>query len=200
MTRTLPQDVYPESLNRLPMVKREELDDQGKRAFDALFSPKARTIAGLQGPGGIWLHSSKMAEVQREFNRLLRQENGFGHRLTELAILVAARETNHQFEWTVHEPVALEEGLEPNILDIVKHRKPTDGLAQVEKLIIDFGRQLLRENKVDPQLYAAAEKALGRTGIVNLVGLMSLYVMTGILLNAFDQQLKPGLEPLLPMP
>ncbi len=200
MTRTLPQDVYPESLNRLPMIKREELDEQGKRAFDALFSPKARSVAGLQGPGGIWLHSSKMAEVQREFTRLLRQENGFGHRLTELAILVAARETNHQFEWTVHEPVALAEGLEPNILDIVKYRKPTDGLPQVEKLIIDFGRQLLRENKVHPQLYAATEKTLGRTGIVNLVGLMANYVATGIMLNAFDQHLKPGLKPLLPMP
>jgi len=200
MTRTLPQDVYPESLNRLPMIKREELDEQGKRAFDALFNPKARSVAGLQGPGGIWLHSSKMAEVQREFTRLIRQENGFGHRLTELAILVAARETNHQFEWTVHEPVALAEGLEPNILDIVKYRKPTDGLPQVEKLIIDFGRQLLRENKVHPQLYAATEKTLGRTGIVNLVGLMANYVATGIMLNAFDQHLKPGLKPLLPMP
>lgn len=198
MSSTLPNDVYPESLNRLPMVRREELDEEGKRAYDALLSPKARSIVGLQGPGGIWLHSSKIAEVQREFNRLLRQENGFGDRVTELAILVAARESNHQFEWTAHEPVALKAGLEQDILDIVKYRKPTGGLPQTERLIIDFGRQLLRENRVDPQLYANTEKVLGRTGIVNLAGLMACYVMTGIMLNAFDQQLQPGLEPLLP--
>ena len=200
MSTTLPEDIYPESLNRLPMIKREDLDEQGKRAFDASTSPKSGSIVGLQGPSGIWLHSPKMAEVQRDFNRLIRYENGFGRRLTELAILVAARETNHQFEWTVHEPVALTEGLEPNILEIVKYRKPTDGLPLMEKLIIDFGRQLLRESKVDRQLYAAAEKAFGRTGIVNLAGLMAEYVMTGIMLNAFDQQLKPGLKPLLPVP
>ncbi|MBI2960713.1 MAG: hypothetical protein HYY28_10390 [Betaproteobacteria bacterium] len=200
MPTTLPQDLYPDSLNRLPMVKREELDEQGKRALDAVLDPRARSVAGLQGPGGIWMHSPKIAEVQREFIRLLRQENGFGDRLTELAILLAARETNHQFEWTVHEPVALKAGLERQIVDVVKYRGPTEGLPKTEKLIIDFGRQLLREKKVDQPLYAETERALGRTGIVNLAGLIGYYAMTGIILNAFDQHLKPGLEPLLPMP
>jgi len=200
MSATLPKDVHPESLNRLPMVRREELDEQGKRAFDEQLNPKYRSIVGLQGPSGIWMHSTKMTSVQRECNRLLRQENGFGARLTELAILVAARETNHQFEWTVHEPEALKSGLEQDIIDIVKYHRPTDGLAQIEKLFIDFGRQLLREKRVDPELYAAAEKTLGRTGIVNLAALIAGYVMTGIMLNAFDQQLLPGLKPLLPLP
>ncbi len=200
MSRALPQHIHPDSLNRLPIAKREELDEYGKRAYDALLDPRAHSVVGVQGPGGIWLHSSKIGEVQRELNRLLRQENGLGDRLTELAILLSARETNHQFEWTVHEPVALKAGLERRIIDVVKYRRPSEGLPKTEELIVDFTRQLLRERKVDQPLYAEMEKLLGRAVMVNLAGLIGHYVMTGIVLNAFDQQLRPGLEPLLPLP
>jgi len=199
MSAQLPKDVHPDSLSRLPLVSREELDAQGKRVYDALLDPKARTIAGLQGPGGIWLHSPKSAQAQQDLNRLVRYENGFGDRITELAILTTARETDQQFEWTVHEPVALKAGLEPEIIDLIKYRKATDGLPDKERVIVDFIRQLLREKKVASALYAAAQQALGRTGLVTLVGLVGVYVMTGIALNAVDQQLRPGTTPLLPL-
>ena len=32
---TLPKDIYPDSGNRLPPVKREELDELGKKLYDA---------------------------------------------------------------------------------------------------------------------------------------------------------------------
>ena len=46
--RTLPSDVYPESLSRVPVVRREETDDDGKRVYDVLMGPQTRTLAGLQ--------------------------------------------------------------------------------------------------------------------------------------------------------
>lgn len=54
--RTLPKDVYPDSRNRLPLAKREDLDEEGKRAYDAAVSNQ-RSLAGLQGPAGIRLSS-----------------------------------------------------------------------------------------------------------------------------------------------
>src|SRR5258708_6831884 len=104
--KTLPKDIHPESRSRLPLPKREALDEQGRRVYDSVLDPKRPTLAGFQGPAGIWLHSPRVAEPIREFNRILRNEVPLEPRLRELAILVTAREFDSQFEWTAHEPVA----------------------------------------------------------------------------------------------
>src|SRR2546429_1854941 len=124
---TLPQDIHPESRSRLPLPKREALDEQGKRVYDSVLDPKRPTLAGFQGPAGIWLHSPRVGEPFREMNRILRNEVPLAPRLQELAILVTAREFDSQFEWTAHEPVALKEGLDHETLDAVKVRRPVPG-------------------------------------------------------------------------
>lgn len=197
---TLPRDVSPDSLSRLPLVEREELCEQGKRLYDAVVGPQSRTLVGLQGPSGIWLHSPTVGAHVRAANQYLRYETDLGRRLTELAILVAARELDSQFEWTAHEPVALKEGLDQGIIDVVKYRTPISGLGETEALIVSFGRELFREKKVGSATFARAVAIFGRQGVVNLAALMATYAMTAVMFNAVDQQLRPGQKPLLPIP
>jgi len=120
---TLASDIDPISRCRLPLVQREDLDEAGRQVFDAT-AANQRSIARLRGPAGIRLHSSRSRELE-----YLRYETELGRRLTELAILVAAREMDQQFEWTLHEQEALKEGLEPQIIDIVRHRRAVEGLG-----------------------------------------------------------------------
>src|SRR5262245_11693771 len=145
---TLPGDVYPDSLSRLPLVEREAMDEQGQKFYDAVTSPQSWTLVGLQGPSGIWLHSPELGERMRAVNQYLRYETALERRLTELAILVTARELDNQFEWAAHEPAALKKGLAPDIIDAVKHRRPVSGLPAREALIVRFGREVFRERKV----------------------------------------------------
>jgi 4-carboxymuconolactone decarboxylase len=121
-------------------------------------------------------------------------------RLTELAILVTARELDNQFEWTAHEPVALKEGLDPKIIDMVKFRRPVTGATEKEAAIIGFGRELFRDRKVRSETYAQMLKAFGQTTVVNITALMANYALTATMLTAFDQQLHEGQKPLLPLP
>ena len=197
---TLPKDIYPESRSRLPLPKREALDEQGKRVYDSVLDPKRPTLAGFQGPAGIWLHSPRVGEPFREMNRILRNEVPLAPRLRELAILVTAREFDSQFEWTAHEPVALKEGLGPGILDAVKFRRVVTGAPEKEAAIIAFGRELLRDRKVRSETYAEMVRVFGQTAVVNLAALMANYAFTAVMLTAFDQQLHEGREPLLPFP
>jgi 4-carboxymuconolactone decarboxylase len=196
----LPPDVYPDSLSRLPLLGRDELDADGKRYYDAVTGPQSRTLVGLQGPSGIWLHSPKLALHLRGANQYLRYETKLGRRLTELAILVTARELDHQFEWTAHEPVALREGLEPEVVDVVKYRRPISGLGDREALIISLGRELLRDRKVRSETFARAVALFGRQGVLDLAALIGDYAMTAIILTTFDQQVHPDRQPLLPVP
>ena len=195
----LPADIYPDALARLPLVKREEMDELGKKMYDRLVSGQARSLVGLQGPYGIWLHSPQLAERVEPLVYYLRYETELGRRLTELAILVSARELDSQFEGTAHEPAALKEGLEPAIIDLVRHRKSAAGLGEKEALIITFGRELFQKRKVSSATFARARKVFGDRGVVELAALMGEYSSVSALINAFDIQLNPDQKPLLPM-
>ena len=195
---TLPKDIHPESRSRLPLPKREALDEQGKRVYDSVLDPKRPTLAGFQGPAGIWLHSPRVGEPFREMNRILRNEVPLAPALRELAILVTAREFDSQFEWTVHEPVALKEGLDPGILDAVKFRRAVPGAPEKEAAIIAFGRELLRDRRVRSETYAEMVRVFGQSAVVNITALMANYAFTAVMLTAFDQQLHEGRKPLLP--
>ncbi|MGH9785535.1 MAG: carboxymuconolactone decarboxylase family protein, partial [Terriglobia bacterium] len=133
-------------------------------------------------------------------NQYLRFGAGIEPRLMELAILVVAREMDSQFEWVAHEPPALRAGLEQRIIDVVKFRLPAIGLGEKETAIIQLGREAFGRRKVEPETFARALNLFGRQGIVNLVSLMSHYAATAVLLTTFDQQLRPGQQPLLPLP
>src|SRR5690348_8317523 len=96
MGPTMPSDIDPQSGFRLPLPKREDLDEAGKAHYDRATAPGA-SIAGLQGPTGIGLYSPKAAAHARALNRYLRFEAGFVPRIREIAILTTAREMDSQF-------------------------------------------------------------------------------------------------------
>ena len=197
---TLPADIHPESGSRLPLLTREQMDEQGRAFYDAVTGPQSRTLVGLQGPSGIWLHSPELGKRIRTVNQYLRYDTALERRLTELAILVTARELDNQFEWTAHEPAALQEGLDPAIIEVVKHRKPVSGLGPKEAVIITFGREVFRERKVRSETFARALELFGPRDVVNLTALMGNYAMTAVILDAVDQQLRPDQTPLLDPP
>jgi len=162
-------------------------------------SPQSRTLVGLRGPSGIWLHSPKLAGFLRAANQYLRFETELDRRLTELAILVTARELDNQFEWAAHEPAALAEGLDAKIIEVVKRRHPVGRLGKREAVVIAFGRELFRKRKLSSATFARAVALFGHRGVLELAALMGNYAMTAVILDTVDQQLHPGQKPLLPV-
>jgi len=192
-------DIDPQSGFRLPLPKREDLDDTGKRTYDSAATPGA-TIAGLQGPAGIQLYSTKTTEHLRALNRYLRFQAGISPRIREIAILITAREMDSQFEWVAHEPEALKEGVPQAVVDVIKYRRSTAGLDETDALVIELGRQLWRDHKVTSQTFAKAKDLFGPNKLIDLVLLMGNYAGTAALLTAVDMQLHPSKKPLLPIP
>jgi len=197
--KSMPADVDPESGFRLPVPRREDLDETGRKLYDRATTPGA-TIAGLQGPAGVQLYSTRTAHLLTALNRYLRYEASISARVREIAILTTARELDSQFEWVAHEPQALEEGIEPTVIDIIKHRKPTSGLPEPDAMVIELGRQIWRDHKVTSELFARLKAQFGANKLVDLVLLMGNYAGTAALLAAVDMQLHKGKEPLLPIP
>src|SRR5437868_12084414 len=100
---TMPADIDPQSGFRLPLPKREELDELGKKVYDEASTP-GKSLVGLQGPSGIRLYSPKTSQWLTSLNRHLRFEAGMAPRIREMAILITAREMESQCEWAAREP------------------------------------------------------------------------------------------------
>lgn len=193
-----PGDIDPQSGCRLPLPQRDELDAAGQAVYDRLSDPAGGTLRGLRGPGGIQLHSPELARLSRPLNHYLRTATGFGGRVRELAILVTARAHDSQFEWAAHEAEARREGVPEAVIEIVRHRRPSEGLAEADAAVIELGREIFAARRVSPQTYSRALAQFGRRGLVDLVALMGNYAATAALLTAFDMRLDPGTEPPLP--
>jgi 4-carboxymuconolactone decarboxylase len=201
----LPADVYAESGYRLPLPRREHLDEEGKAAFDQFLVDTvsaqrgpAGPGVGLRGPGGIQLYSPGYAKRIQEIFRYLRFECGMSGRTRELAILVAAREADQQFEWTFHEPMAVREGLEPEVIDIVRKRGDAASLAEEDALIVLIGREAIgARRKPSSETFSRALAAFGAQRLVEIVALMGEYVACGVLLNVFGMELPAERPPTL---
>jgi 4-carboxymuconolactone decarboxylase len=197
--RAYPPDVDPASQCRLPLPRRDELDVEGQRVYDSLADPRGGSLRGLRGPGGIHLHSPELARHTRPLNHYLRQEAGLGGRLRELAILVTARELDSQFEWAAHEAEARREGIAPEIIETIRHRRDTGGLDEADAIVILLGREIFTSRKVTSATFARALTLFGRRKLIDLVALMGNYAATAAMLTAFDMQLDPDQPPPLPV-
>ena len=196
--REFPSDIYADSRCRLPLVKREDLTEGAQAIFDEHHDPNGDTHAGMQGPGGVRLHSDRLAVLSRPVSRYLRHETGLSTRIREVAILTSAREHDSKFEWQQHERVGLREGVSPETIDVIKHRKPVDGLDETEALVIEIGRQLFRDHRLSSELFARARETFGEQKLIDLLANMGSYAATAILLAAVDMQVPLDEEFLLP--
>jgi 4-carboxymuconolactone decarboxylase len=195
----LPADIYPDSRNRLPLVKREDLDADGRAIFDG-YENNPLSLAGLQGPGGIRLHSPQLCARSRPVNRYLRYEAGLDRGLVELCTLIGARAMDQRFEWYQHEAVALKEGLDPAAIDVVRYHKPIAGIGEQEAALIGIGREAFTKHAVASETFAAARRLFSNAELVNYLTIIAEYAATAVLLHAFDMQLPDGAEINFPIP
>lgn len=192
-------DIDPQSGCRLPFPKREDLSEEGKKIYDYHVDPKAGSLAGLRGPGGVRLHSPQLSEYLRPVGRYLRHEAGLDPKIREIAIMTTAREMNAAFEWAAHEKEGRHVGVSETAIDVIKHRKPVDGLPETEAVVITLGREALGKHHVSSATYAKAFKIFGARKLVDLVSLMGNYAATATILAVFDNQ-PPADGAKLPMP
>jgi 4-carboxymuconolactone decarboxylase len=202
-----PPDIYPESGNRLPLPKREDMNDADRKIFDDIMArqqgglsdrEKQRPLARMHSPG--------VSKGLEEAHHYLKYETGLGDRLTTVAVLTTSRELTNQFEWTQWEEHARNPKdsryVEPEVIDVIKYCKPVTDLKSKDPAkdaaIIMLGREMFGARKVSSATFAEVLRLFGRRGTVDLEELMGLYAATASELVVFDQQLHTGQKPLLP--
>jgi 4-carboxymuconolactone decarboxylase len=193
--KNLPPDINPVSLTRLPPLKRDDLDADGKAIYDKIVG---NGPAPTTGPVALSLYSPKVALAFNDLNSFLRYNGDLSPRYTEVAIVAATWEIQQQYEYSAHEPAALRFGAPQAVIDTIKYNREPVGLSPEETMIIKLERAIMRDHKVDSAMYADAVKLFGRKGLVELVTVMGDYVMVGMVMTAIDQHLPDNRPALLP--
>jgi hypothetical protein len=185
----LPPDINPVTLSRLPPVTPADLDEEGKR----LLAARTNYTPG-PGPNHVSIYSPREIDLGIPTGA----KSPVGPRYFQLAVLIIAREIDQQYEWTAHELAGRRQGLEQSVIDVVKYDRDVASLSEKDATLITFGRKLFREHRVSSELWEKMVSLFGRQRTVQLMMIMGEYFRAGFMMNAVDQHLPPGREPLLP--
>lgn len=152
----------------------------------------------LYGPFVPLIRSPELMTAAQRMGEYLRYRSAIGTRLTELAILVTARQWSQQVEWAIHEPIAREYGISDAMIAAIAQRQRPLAMAPDEALVYDFCIQLHQQQRVDDATYAAALAAFGEHGVVDLMGINGYYTFLAMVMNAAQTAVPPS--PATPLP
>jgi len=186
---SLPRDIHPTTLSRLPPVAAGDLDEEAQRLLAA-----STNYTPAPGPTHITVYSPRELDLGIPSG----EKSPVGPRYFQLAVLITAREIDQQYEWSSHEPAGRRQGLEQAVIDVVKYNMDVAGLSDKDATLITFGRALFREHRVSSELWAKMVSHFGRQRTVQIMMTMGDYFRVGFMLNAVDQHLPPTREALLP--
>ncbi len=151
--------------------------------------------ASMQGPYNVLLRSPELGNLAQQFGAHTRFHSSLPLALNELAILLVARFWTSQFVWSIHKGIALEAGLNADLIEAIAQRRAPENL-QILPLdvaaVYCFCHQLLQEKQVSDACYTALVSAFGERGVVDAMGTMSYYTLVCMSLNVDQYPLPDG--------
>jgi 4-carboxymuconolactone decarboxylase len=138
------------------------------------------------------LREPKLAEQAVAMATYFRNDGVLGTKLTELVILLAARDWTQQFEWTAHYSRALKAGLKRETVNAIAEGRRPEGLPEDEEIVYDFWTELDHNKSVSDATYDRAVKKLGEQGVVSVTALNGYYAMLAMVLNVARTPVLPA--------
>jgi 4-carboxymuconolactone decarboxylase len=162
---------------RLPAIAPEQYTPEQKRAAEEFLAARKVPVFGPFEP---MMHSPDIMSMARSMGDYLRYHSAIGNTLSELVILVTAREWSQDYEWYVHQPIALKAGITKDIADaIADGRRP----AAMSTVVYDFTTELQRNKRVSDITFDRAEQRFGKKGVVDMAGITGYYTFLAMQLN-----------------
>jgi 4-carboxymuconolactone decarboxylase len=166
------------------------MDAEGQEIYDRIRSDRNSQTVGLQFRA--MLHNPKAAGFLTSMGAQLRFKSAMPDDLKELAIIVVAREWGSDIEWTAHAALAAKAGVGAEKIEAIRTGKSIEGFSDAERTIVRFVQDLVRKKELSDDTFAAAQKLLGTTGVVDLTLTCSYYTAINMAQVAFKPEMAPG--------
>jgi 4-carboxymuconolactone decarboxylase len=170
-----------EEITRFAPLKAEELTPAQKAWADAITAPP-RNAKFVNPPYRAYIRNPDLAPRLTALSEYLRWHTSLPPRLSELAILITARQWTAQYEWFAHYPLALKAGLDQKVVDAIALGKRPDNMKDDEAALYDLATALYVDRKVSDPVYKAALEKFGERGIMDIIGIIGYYGLTSMTL------------------
>ena len=180
---------------RMPPLPIEKMTDAQKKAvaeYTAL-----RNADPAAPPWSVLLRVPALLVPALQMRLHYLSESAVGQRLSELAILIAARRWTNNFEWNAHYNAALTAGLKPDIIAAIAEGRRPERMADDEAIVYDFCIELHDNQSVSDATYTRALAAFGEPGIVEIASLEGYYAYLAMVMNVARIGVPAGAKPAL---
>jgi 4-carboxymuconolactone decarboxylase len=165
---------------RLGPIPEQQMTAAQRKAAQAIIDgPRG----ALYGPFVPLLRSPELMEHAQRMGEYLRYRSAIGTRLSELAILVTARQWNQKVEWAIHAPIAAQSGISADVIAAIAARRQPPAMCADESVVYEFCSELHQLKRVSARTYAAALALFGEHGLVDLMGINGYYTLLAMVMN-----------------
>jgi 4-carboxymuconolactone decarboxylase len=189
---------------RFPLLNDQTMTPAQRELAAAIRSGPRAAVAGsaansadttLGSPFNVFLRSPELGDHLQKMGSHIRFKSTLGPKLTELAILVTARQWTAQYEWHAHHRLALQAGLDPAIAAAIAQGQRPATMSAEEAAIYDFCHELHSTTRVSDAAYQGVFSRYGEQGVMDLIATNGYYVLVAMVLNV-DRTPIPGGAPL----
>ncbi len=167
--------------DRLPPIAQHEWTaEQRQYAQEIIDGPRGALIS----PFVPLLRSPELMGHAQRMGEYLRYRSALELRLSELAILVTARQWSQQVEWAIHAPIAQRAGVAERTIEALREGRLPADLPEDEAAVYAFSTELHQNRCVSDTTWAQALRLFGEQGVVDLIGINGYYAMLSMVMNA----------------
>ena len=165
-------------------------NDHQKRIAESI----SGTRGSIRGPFGPWLHAPGFADPAQQVGAFLRFGSKMPGNLRELAICTVGQYWQADYEWFAHAPLAIEEGVSADAIELLRNGAEPSPLTDDEQLVHDLAKEIVTTGRLSDDSYRCGIDVLGEEQTVELVGLCGYYSLISFTLNVFRVPVPDGGE------
>jgi len=181
--------------DRMPVIPPDKLTEAQKKAVQDYKDLRKQDLTGP--PWSVILRVPDLVVPSLQLRLHNLNNSALSPKLTEFAIMIAARHWTNNYEWAAHSTLAGRAGLNPAILAAVADGRRPEHMADDEELIYNFCTELLHNQSVSDPTYASMLAKFGEAGIVEAASLEGYYTYLSMIMNTARSPLAPGAKPAL---
>jgi 4-carboxymuconolactone decarboxylase len=166
--------------DRMPPIPNERWTEAQRQASGEFARMRGQEVFG---PFAVMLRSPEVMLRAAAMGDYMRYRTSLPPALNELIILITARHWSQQFEWYVHQPMALKAGLAPQIVASVSKGRRPEAMSSDEAIVYDFSTELLRLQNVSDTTYAKAVERFAEQGVIDMIGVAGYYSFLSMMMN-----------------
>jgi 4-carboxymuconolactone decarboxylase len=184
--------------DRMPPIPADKYTEAQKKAAEEFAGGRGYEV---RGPFVPLIRSPEVMLRAKAMGDHLRFKSALAPRLSEMIILITAREWTQQYEWVAHHDIAIKAGLRNDIADAIADGRRPVGMAEDEEAAYDMSIEIQRTKRVSDPTWNKAVAKFGEQGVIDLLGINGYYTFLAMAMNAARTGLPAGVaEPLKRFP